>query len=130
MATNKGIYSDLDFMFYRNPITDDVAKKLDDNAIKQSLKNLVLLRKFDSPFHPEICSQIVDSLFENITPMSLAIIKRAITYTIENFEPRVRLLSVDIADMINSNTLQITIVYEIIATGITSSYSFTINRTR
>lgn len=126
----KGTYSDLDFSFYRNPVTDDVAKKLDDNAIKQSLKNLILMRKFDSPFHPEICSQVTDSLFEQITPVTVAVIKRAITYTVENFEPRVRLLDVDVQDNSVINLITITIIYEIIATGATTSYSFSISRTR
>lgn len=125
-----GYYSDLDFGFYMNPVTDDVAKKLDDNAIKQSLKNLILMKKFDSPFHPEICSQITDSLFENITPVMIAAIKRAITYTVENFEPRVNLTTVDVHADPDHNALNVTLNYQIVASGIQSSYSFTINRTR
>lgn len=125
-----GYYSDLDFGFYMNPVTDDVAKKLDDNAIKQSLKNLILMKKFDSPFHPEICSQITDSLFENITPVMIAAIKRAITYTVENFEPRVNLTTVDVQADPDHNTLYVTLNYQIVASGTQSSYSFTINRTR
>lgn len=125
-----GTYSDLDFNFYRNPVTDDVAKKLDDNAIKQSIKNLILMRRFESPFHPEIYSQITDSLFDTVTPVSIAMMKRAITYTIENFEPRVSLLSVNIQDNTLTNSITIDIVYQIIATGATSNYSFTVVRTR
>lgn len=125
-----GYYSDLDFGFYMNPVTDDVAKKLDDNAIKQSLKNLILMKKFDSPFHPEICSQITDSLFENITPVMIAAIKRAITYTVENFEPRVNLTTVDVQPDPDHNALYVTLNYQIVASGTQSSYSFTINRTR
>lgn len=125
-----GYYSDLDFGFYMNPVTDDVAKKLDGNAIKQSLKNLILMKKFDSPFHPEICSQITDSLFENITPVMIAAIKRAITYTVENFEPRVNLTTVDVQPDPDHNALYVTLNYQIVASGTQSSYSFTINRTR
>ena len=125
-----GYYSDLDFGFYMNPVTNDVAKKLDDNAIKQSLKNLILMKKFDSPFHPEICSQITDSLFENITPVMIAAIKRAITYTVENFEPRVSLTTVDVQADPDHNALYVTLNYQIVASGTQSSYSFTINRTR
>lgn len=123
-------YSDLDFSFFRNPVTDDVAKKNDDNAIKQALKNLVLLRRFDSPFHPEICSQVTDSLFENFTPLSATILKRAITYTIENFEPRVTVNTVTITDDSIRNRIAVTINYTIVATGQQSSYSFDLNRTR
>lgn len=123
-------YSDLDFNFYKNPITDDVAKKNDDNAIKQSLKNLILLRKFDCPFHPEVCSQVTDSLFENFNGMTAAVLKRAITYTVENFEPRVNLIAVDIQDDVDHNALNVTIRYQIVASGAQSVYTFTLNRTR
>lgn len=123
-------YSDLDFGFYKNPVTDDVAKKNDDNAIKQSLKNLILLRRFDSPFHPEVCSQVNDSLFENFTNLTAIVLKRAITYTIENFEPRVVLNDVNVVDDDTHNLIRIMINYTIIATGQTSNYSFEINKTR
>lgn len=125
-----GFYTDLDFSMFRNPVTDDVAKKLDDNAIKQSLKNLILLRKFESPFHPEICSQVTDSLFETFTPLTKSVLERAITYTIENFEHRVDLISVDVTDDSIHNAIVVTIRYQIIANGVQSSYSFAINRTR
>ena len=123
-------YSDLDFGFYKNPVTDDVAKKNDDNAIKQSLKNLILLRQFDCPFHPEVCSHITDSLFENFTNLTASVLKRTITYTVENFEPRVNLIDVDVNDDIDHNTINVTLRYQIIASGVQSSYTFALNRTR
>ena len=128
---SKHQYVDIDFNFFANPVSDDVSKKVDSNAIKQSLYNLIMMRRFDCPFHPEVNSQIYDSLFEIINPMTVGVIKRAITYTIQNFEPRVELISVDVSDSRrDENLVEITITYAVRSTGQTDSYSFTINRTR
>ncbi|MGA1048851.1 MAG: hypothetical protein ACO3UU_12655 [Minisyncoccia bacterium] len=51
MARNTRIFSDLDFNFTAHPVTKDVSRKYDENAIKQSLKNLLLTRNFERPFH-------------------------------------------------------------------------------
>lgn len=128
--STKSKYCDLDFGFFSNPVTNDVSKKLDDNAIKQSIYNLIMLRKFESPFHPEISSQVYDSLFETVNPLTIQMLKRAITYTLENFEPRIELISVNVKDQNITNTLIVEINYQIIATQQTSSYSFSIQRTR
>jgi hypothetical protein len=52
------IYSDFDLSFAANPVTGDVAKKYDVNAVKQSLKTLVLTRFYERPFQPKLGSPI------------------------------------------------------------------------
>jgi len=123
-------YKDLDFAFPLNFVTDDVGKKVDSKAINQSLKNLVLSHSFDFPFHPEIGSQVHSLLFEPMTPLTLMALKRAITYTIENFEPRVELQEVEVSFDEEHNALYITIHYTPINTGVSNSYTFEIYRTR
>lgn len=130
MATATRRYVDLDFGFHSNPVTDDVSKKVDNNAIKQSIKNLILLRKYDCTFHPEVCSQVQDSLFELITPVTAAMIRRAITYTLENFEPRIIVNDVDVVDDKSGNKINISIDYTIRATGEAANYFFAVNRNR
>ena len=61
-------YNDLDLSFKRNVITSDVSKKKGDNAIKQSLKLLVLTQIGDRLFHPEIGSNVYSYLFDPIIP--------------------------------------------------------------
>lgn len=124
-------YSDVDFNFFTNPITDDVSKRVDNNAIKQSLYNLIMMRKFDVPFHPEVNSQINDSLFDVNTPLTRSMIQRATTYTIENFEPRVELDGVDVtSNSLNPNQIDVTIRYRIVATGEAATYTIAINSAR
>ena len=59
-------YTDLDLSFARNPLTDDVAKKVDSNAIKQSIKNLVQMEFCSVPFHPEVGSQVMSLLLRTL----------------------------------------------------------------
>ena len=123
-------YVDLDFGFPLNPVTEDVGKKVDVRAINQSLKNLLLSQTFDFPFHPEIGCQIHNFLFELITPVTAAALQRAITYCVENFEPRVKLIDVKVADDIENHSIIISLSYIIVNTGSPQTYTFSIDRTR
>ena len=60
------IYSDLDLDFTRNPVTSDVVKLTDVEAVKRSVKNLIQTNHYERPFHPEIGSDVRALLFENI----------------------------------------------------------------
>ena len=59
------VYKDLNLNFTRNPVTGDVATVTDVNAVKRSIRNLLLTNHYDRPFHPEVGSGIPNLLFEN-----------------------------------------------------------------
>ena len=85
-------YSDLDLNFTLNPITHDVARKTGVDAVKQSVKNLVLTNFWDRPFYQsQIGSNVNALLFENITPATARLISQNIENTINNWEPRAQL---------------------------------------
>ena len=58
------IYKDLDLDFGRNPVTNDVNKLTDVEAVKRSVRNLINTNHYERPFHPEIGSGIRGLLFE------------------------------------------------------------------
>ena len=89
MARNTRIFSDLDLNFTKHPVTGDITRRYDENAIKQSVKNLLLTRNFERPFHSEIGSPVRALLFELPGPMFSMMLQRAIIDVINNFEPRV-----------------------------------------
>lgn len=89
-------YSDLDLDFIRKPGTGDISKKLSEEAIKRSIRNLVLTNHYERPFRSFIGSNVQKLLFENLTPITANLLIRAITEVIENFEPRARLLEVQV----------------------------------
>ena len=86
-------YRDLD-LFFSIKTNKDLNKVTDIEAVKRSIRNLILHNTFEKPFHPEIGGNVRGLLFENMTPMTSAVIARKIEDTINNFEPRARLVGV------------------------------------
>ena len=113
MARNTRQFSDLNLLFSRHPVTGDVTKKVDEEAIKASLRNLISTRHYERPFHPEIGCQIHGLLFENFTPVTLQVMKRTIFDAINKFEPRVTVLEVNIRDRADENRLDLDIIFKI-----------------
>jgi phage baseplate assembly protein W len=130
MARNTRTFSDLDLNFTKHPVTKDVVRKFDEEAIKASVKNLVLTQNYERPFHSEIGSQIRGLLFEPATPMLNIMLKRAITDTIINFEPRVKLDEVLVTVSPDNNEVYVSIQFTIINTIRPVSVDLILTRTR
>lgn len=113
MARNTRQYADLNLLFTKHPLTGDVTKKLDEEAVKASLRNLVSTRHYERPFHPEIGCQIHSLLFENFTPVTLQVMKKTIFDVVEKFEPRVTVLDVQIRDRADENRIDLDIIFRL-----------------
>ena len=90
-VTRKYDYSDLDLDFLAHPTTGDVVKKTGLDAIKRSIRNLVLTNFYDRRFRSFIGSNATKILFDNINPFTATFLKDSIIEVITNFEPRVKL---------------------------------------
>lgn len=127
---NTRTFSDLDLDFIAHPVSGDITKKYDEYAIKQSVKNLILTNHYERPFHPEIGSQITGLLFENWSPMLQSVIRQSIINTITNFEPRVKLIDVNVYQRSDENSVDVTITFSIINTETPITIDITLERTR
>lgn len=107
-------FSDLNLLFTKHPATADVNKKVDEEAVKASLRNLISTRHYERPFHPEIGCQIYSLLFENYSPVTRQVMKKTIFDVIEKFEPRVQVLDVKIQDRPDNNSIDLDIIFKII----------------
>ena len=96
------IYKDLNLFFTKHPLTSDVSKVTDVQAIKRSVRNLLLTNKGERLFHPEIGGNVRGSLFQNFTPISVIELQSAIAHVISTYEPRVILEEV----IVNNSTAQ------------------------
>ena len=130
MARNTRIFSDLDLNFTAHPVTKDIVRKYDDNAIKQSLKNLILTANYERPFHSEIGSQVRSLLFEPASPMLAVSMRKAIFDLVNNFEPRVELRDVVVDFNPDGNTLSVTIEFKIANTERPLTLDLILERTR
>ena len=110
------IYRDLDLFFKKKGTNSDVNKVEDIQAVKRSVRNLVLLNEHEKPFHPEIHSGVRDMLFENMTPVVSNILARKIEDVIVNFEPRARLQTVRAIPQFDKNAYEISIEFFVVNT--------------
>ena len=105
------VYKDLNLNFSTNPITQDVTAVTDVNAVKRSVRNLLLTNHYDRPFHPEIGSNVTALLFENFGPITGNQLSRTIEEMISNFEPRARVETVECYPLPDTNTYDVRIYF-------------------
>tara|TARA_Y100000004_G_scaffold103832_1_gene116470 strand:+ start:505 stop:936 length:432 start_codon:yes stop_codon:yes gene_type:complete len=110
------VYSDLNLNFTKNPATKDVARLTDVEAVKRSVRNLILTNRFERPFHPEIGSSIRDLLFETITPLNAILLQDRVEEVIDNFEPRANINQVIVQDEIDRNRYKVTVSFYVVNT--------------
>ena len=122
------LYKDFDMAFTKNSLSGDINKKLDVNAVKQSIKTLLLARPFERPFHPELGSTLWNSLFELMRPGMEIGLERQVEQQIDNYEPRVRLVDVKAQPDYDNNGYNIAIRFFII--GINEPQDLTVSLTR
>lgn len=106
-----------DFMndFDRTPFGNQLAKVTNVDAVNQSLRNLIKTNLGERFFQPIIGSNVYASLFENQDSDYLDVLEVFIKNTVENCEPRVKLISVDVSsDLNNENYVNVTIIYYLI----------------
>ena len=108
------LYKDLALSFEKNANTKDVLQKKDVDAVKQSVRNLILTNHYERPFHPEIGSGVSNLLFEQIDPITANALTRTIGEVIENFEPRARVVSIDARPNLAANSYEVTISFRVI----------------
>ena len=124
-------YSDFDLSFNMHPNTKDLSTKINEEAVKQSVKNLILTNLYERPFHPEIGSNVTASLFDNAI-IAKDSIKDKIVRTIENYEPRVTIQSITVSEKIDENSLDVSIIFSVINSDKPQRFSFplSLDRTR
>ena len=113
ISRNVKQYRDLD-LFFSKKSNKDVNKVTDIEAVKRSVRNLILLNTFEKPFHPEISGDVRGMLFENMTPLVSAVIARKIQDVIENFEPRAGLTGVNALPNFDRNAYEVTVYFYVV----------------
>lgn len=107
-------YSDLDLDFLPHPTTGDVLVKTGADAIKRSVRNLILTNFYEKPFRPGIGSGALKLLFENVNPLTTTFLKNAIIEVIRNYEPRVEIYDVFVEFDVDNNGYNAKLQYVIL----------------
>jgi len=107
------VYADLDNSFSVHPIYNDVLPLIDLDAVKQSLKNLLLTNTYDRLFQPNIGSNIRELLFENASVLVELELEDKIKTTIARYEPRIRNPIITVTDESDKNAYRVSIGFEV-----------------
>jgi phage baseplate assembly protein W len=108
------IYKDLNLDFQKNTATNDIQKLTDIESVKRSVRNLIKLNHYEKPFHPEIGSNLRAMLFENITPQINHAISKQIDLLIRNYEPRCRLVQLNVQPDLDRNGYRASISFYVV----------------
>ena len=124
------IYSDVRGDFLDNPATGDLMVYTNEQAIEQSIKNLLLTNYYERPFQKNIGSNIRGLLFELDTPQTQYALREAIIETIDNYEPRCILLDVLIIPSPDINAYFVEITYSIVTREEPITFNVILERAR
>ena len=107
-------FKDISMSFKVNPLNDDLIAVKNTTAIARSLRNLVLTAPGERFFNENLGSNVNYLLFENMDDVTASSIKDEIQNTINNYEPRVKLLNTKVSPNFETLEFDVVISYEII----------------
>lgn len=109
------VYRDFSMTMDMNPLTNDILMNIDVKAVKESMKNILLTDKGSRVFNPSFGGNIRALLFENkYSPALFKMVEEEVKTTINIYEKRVTLESVECLSSLDDNVLHITIYFYII----------------
>lgn len=130
MDNNISQYSDIDLTFTPHPVKKDVSKNTGEMAVVKALKNLILYNFYEKPFKPNFGSNLRALLFEPLSPVTSAVMRNEILTVINNYEPRVDVISVTINPLYDYNSYQAIITFKIINLPNPFTVDFILSRIR
>jgi phage baseplate assembly protein W len=124
-------FKDVSASFQVSALNYDLISLKNESAIARSIRNLVLTAPGERPFNQDLGSNVSKSVFENMDNISATIIRDEIENTINNFEPRVRLIDVDVKPNFDNSEFDVTVQYEIIGIDVLpQQLTFALQQTR
>ncbi len=124
-------FKDVSASFQVSALNYDLIGLKNESAIARSIRNLVLTIPGERFFNEDLGSGVSKLVFDNMDAISTSIVQEEIENTINNFEPRVRLIDVSVEPNYDGNDLYVTIQYEIIGIDVLpQQLSFALQQTR
>ena len=123
-------FSDFTKNLEKIPGREEISRLINENAVKESIKNLILTDRGERLFQPNIGCDIRGSLFENVTPDTIIILEDNIKRTVRTYEPRCNLRDVEVLGNIESGELTVRIVFNVINSVNVSTLTIDLSRVR
>jgi len=124
-------FKDISLSFNAHPVTNDLTILKNENAIKRSVRNLVQTIPRERFFNPILGTDIRGSLFDFVDFGTASVIEKQIQTTIDNFEPRVENLNIEVFPRPDDNEFEVNIYFDIIGQEFpTQAFQFILEATR
>ena len=133
MAINRisRAFKDISLSFEPHPVTKDLTILKNENAIKKSVRNLVQTIPTERFFNSILGSDVRDSLFDFVDFGTASAIQDQIEITIQNFEPRVENVVVEVEPRPDLNEFEVTVIFDIVGQELpTQEFTFILEATR
>ena len=124
------IYSDFLNDLNPHPVTGDAVRYVNENAVSRSIRNLVSTNKGERLYQPTLGSDVFKMLFEPMSAVVAQIISTSIRSLITDYEPRAKVISVDVAPDYEGNAYLVTVQYMIINRPTPISLNISLTRVR
>ena len=124
-------FKDINLSFNAHPVTKDITVLKNENAIKRSVRNIVNTIPRERVFNPTLGSDVRSSLFNFVDYGTASVIQKQIQIAIENFEPRVDNLQINVFPRPDSNEFEVNVIFDIIGQQFpTQEFTFLLEATR
>ena len=124
-------FKDISLSFQPHPVTGDLPVLKNERAINKSVKNIVQTIPGEKFFNPEFGSDVRSQLFELVDYGEADLIEQQILTALENYEPRIERVQVEVDPQPDRNEFNVTVIYDIIGQEFpTQTYSFILEATR
>ena len=107
-------FVDVNPNFTKHPVTGDIGVLKNEDAIKQSVKNIVMIQLGEKFFNPLFGTSSNNLLFENYDSILADQLAVEIEDAINSYEPRVTFDNIELFDDIPNNSIKFNINYTII----------------
>lgn len=107
-------FSDVPNSFAKTIFGNELTKVVNERSITQSIKNLVYTNLGERLFQPNLGCDISSMLFELNYRDYISEIELFIRSTITNFEPRAEVIEVLFPEPQDENSVEITLIYQVI----------------
>ena len=114
-------FKDLSMSFKFNPLSGDLIALNNENAIARAVRNIVSTTPGEKFFDPDCGSSVSEILFENVDDITAVSIQDEIRSCLNNYEPRVDLIDVDVDPNFDENQFDVKITYRIVGIDIPPS---------
>lgn len=123
-------YSDLQTNLAIHPNKKDLTRTFNDDAVKRSIRNILLTNRGEKLMNPQFGSDIRSLLFENMTPVTESLLKDYVANAISNYEPRANIIAINVTALYDYDAYAITVVFSVINKKEPITLELLINRIR